>query len=249
MFNDEQVPPRPVPCATHPAARKTGKISEYDHGSLATVELCTTAGVSVEADFHDPSPPVAGELHLVGSTPSLPERARDAIRQATSEGVQLTPEQCVEARNRLGWSQRHLAQASGASFMTINHYERTGRVPKPKGGCDWLEAIQITLEAAGAVFADSSSNQADRAPTESGAMTPKQCREARRLLGMTQHRLARIAKVHQGDLSRFENTGYLAHSHYEKRDRVTDLRAALEAAGAEFTFTDVPGVLLRKAEP
>ena len=38
--------------------------------------------------FPDPSPPAADELNLVGSTPSLPERARDVIRRAFSDRVE-----------------------------------------------------------------------------------------------------------------------------------------------------------------
>ena len=125
----------------------------------------------------------------------------------------------------------------------MRHESNFGRGPKAEG--DWLEAIQITLEAAGAVFSGSNTKQADRAPTESGTMT----HETRRLLGITQHRSGRIAKSTKASLVDLKTRATWPHSHYEKSDRVTDRRATLEATSAKFTFTDLSGVLLPKAEP
>lgn len=70
-------------------------------------------------------------------------------------------------------------------------------------------------------------------------MTPKQCIEARRLLGLTQSKLAKIADVTQPRLSLFERSGYMAPPLYGQRNRVADLKAALEAAGV--TFVDESG--------
>ena len=73
--------------------------------------------------------------------------------------------------------------------------------------------------------------------------------EARRLLGITQHRSGRIAESTKASLVDLKTRATWPHSHYEKRDRVTDRRATLEATSAKFTFTDLSGVLLPKAEP
>ena len=79
-------------------------------------------------------------------------------------------------------------------------------------------------------------------------MTPKQCIAARRLLGYTQQRLAQALSMQQADISRFENTGYMARAQDENLSRVVKLRRFFEAAGIEFTNGHEPAVKLRKAE-
>lgn len=75
-------------------------------------------------------------------------------------------------------------------------------------------------------------------------ITPEQCREARRLLGMDQEALARAAGVSPETLARFEGRG--RQSTFPMRAK---LRATLEAAGVEFTESGVglrPEALKRK---
>jgi transcriptional regulator with XRE-family HTH domain len=68
-----------------------------------------------------------------------------------------------------------------------------------------------------------------------------QLRAARGLIGWSQVDLAKAAKVGRATIADFES------GKREPYDRtLDDLRAALEAAGVEFTNGDQPGVRLRK---
>ena len=60
-------------------------------------------------------------------------------------------------------------------------------------------------------------------------MTPTQCRQARRLLGMTLVELSAKAKLTPQTVSLYERTGHLA------TERVSAIKSALEAAGTTFT--------------
>jgi hypothetical protein len=75
-------------------------------------------------------------------------------------------------------------------------------------------------------------------------VTPDQCREARRLLGWTQLGLADVAGIHKQVVGAFERIGRVAQSK-SGADHHTAIRAALEAAGVEFTNGNSPGVRLR----
>ncbi len=70
---------------------------------------------------------------------------------------------------------------------------------------------------------------------------PAQCKGARAMLGWSQAELAARARVAKQTLADFE-TG--KRSPYPRT--LTDIRAALEAAGIEFTDGDAPGVRLKK---
>jgi transcriptional regulator with XRE-family HTH domain len=71
-------------------------------------------------------------------------------------------------------------------------------------------------------------------------MTPMQCKMARVGAGLGVIELAEKAKVSTNTITRFERGEPL-------RERTVDaIRAALEAAGVEFTNGDRPGVRLRK---
>jgi transcriptional regulator with XRE-family HTH domain len=73
-------------------------------------------------------------------------------------------------------------------------------------------------------------------------MTPAQCRAARALLDMTQPDLAQAAGVGLSTIVDFERSRRVV------LDETLDaIRAALEAAGVEFTNGGQPGVRLRKA--
>ena len=75
-------------------------------------------------------------------------------------------------------------------------------------------------------------------------ITPEQCREARRLLGIHQEALARAAHVFPETIARFE--AGQTQSTFPMRAK---LRTALEAAGIEFTEDGVrlrPEALKRK---
>ena len=81
-------------------------------------------------------------------------------------------------------------------------------------------------------------------------MTPEQCREARRLLGMTQEILAFLSGVSRAHIQVLEaGTPHHRYTFYEWNDRLLAIRAALEAAGVEFTKGDEPGVKLRSVKP
>lgn len=70
-------------------------------------------------------------------------------------------------------------------------------------------------------------------------MSPEQCKMARAGLGLGVRELAAMAKVSTNTITRFERGEKLGQ-------RTLDaIRAALEAAGVEFTNGDRPGVRLR----
>ncbi len=71
-------------------------------------------------------------------------------------------------------------------------------------------------------------------------MNAIQCKMARAALGLGVRDLARAAGVSTNTVSRLERGEEL------KPRTVEDVRAALEAAGVEFTNGDAPGVRLRK---
>jgi hypothetical protein len=74
-------------------------------------------------------------------------------------------------------------------------------------------------------------------------MNAAQCRMARAALQLGVRDLARLAKVSPATVVRFEASG-------ELKERTVDaVRAALEAAGVEFTNGDQPGVRLKKEKP
>jgi transcriptional regulator with XRE-family HTH domain len=78
-------------------------------------------------------------------------------------------------------------------------------------------------------------------------VTSKQCKEARKLLGISRAKLAKATGIAQAILLKFENSGHMqrAYSGELAETRVATLRTALEAAGVEFTNGDAPGVRLR----
>ncbi len=79
-------------------------------------------------------------------------------------------------------------------------------------------------------------------------MTPDQLRAARALLGWSQMQLGLRSDTSIHVVRTFEQTGRVMT--VQRRPDLTDplaaIRAALEAAGVEFTNGDVPGVQLRK---
>lgn len=110
-------------------------------------------------------------------------------------------------------------------------------------------SVSLSIRPAPRRSASSSPRRCGRSTREMSlefrqVITPEQCREARRLLGMDQEDLARAAGVFPETLSRFEGRG--GQSTFPMRAR---LRAALEAAGVEFTESGVgprPEALKRK---
>jgi transcriptional regulator with XRE-family HTH domain len=81
-------------------------------------------------------------------------------------------------------------------------------------------------------------------------MTAAQCIEARRLLNWTQKQLAQAAGMHVTQIGHFERIGELSMAR-SGSNRVKYIRAALEAAGIEFSDQsgDDLGVRLREADP
>ena len=79
-------------------------------------------------------------------------------------------------------------------------------------------------------------------------MTPEQCREARRLLGITQRRLGRLIGLHPNHVGAFERRGYLPRSREGLPDWECEIRAALEQSGIMFVEDEGgPGMQLRKS--
>ena len=77
--------------------------------------------------------------------------------------------------------------------------------------------------------------------TENVEMTPAQCRAARALVDLTQPKLAQEAALGLSTVVDFERARRTVSA-----EAVAAIRAALEAAGVEFTNGEQPGVRLRK---
>lgn len=67
---------------------------------------------------------------------------------------------------------------------------------------------------------------------------------ARAALNWSLQQLAEAAAVHRNTISNFETGKYAGDP-----QTIAAIRAALEAAGIEFTNGDEPGVKMRKAKP
>lgn len=76
------------------------------------------------------------------------------------------------------------------------------------------------------------------------SFTPAQCRAARGLLGWSQTRLAMASQIAAETIAGFEN-----QSGASEEPALAAARAALEAAGVEFTNGGEPGVRLTSASP
>jgi hypothetical protein len=97
--------------------------------------------------------------------------------------------------------------------------------------------IEFTADVPGVRLAHN-----DRSSSE-GPITPRQCREARRLLGVTQRQLGKVTGLTPLWISSFERHGRLPK---RKADLwLRRIRAALEEAGAEFVDGNRPGVRLQ----
>jgi predicted transcriptional regulator len=60
----------------------------------------------------------------------------------------MTPEQCLAARNLLGWTPADLACAAGVSAITVRHFE-DGKIDGERGA---LTMMRRALEGAGIRF-------------------------------------------------------------------------------------------------
>src|SRR3712207_1715991 len=79
--------------------------------------------------------------------------------------------------------------------------------------------------------------------TRAVELASAQCRAARALLNWSQDQLEAAAKVARKTIADFEREARQPHPR-----TLAAIRAALEAAGVEFTDGDAPGVRLRKAD-
>ena len=64
--------------------------------------------------------------------------------------MSIYPEQCKSARALIGWSRRHLAEASEVSERTLIDFERCARTPHRRTLVD----LRRALEEAGIIFID-----------------------------------------------------------------------------------------------
>jgi transcriptional regulator with XRE-family HTH domain len=145
----------------------------------------------------------------------------------------MTPGECRIARERLGWTRERLAAVSGTNVELIRAYESSGIMRDARDhsetGAARLAKVQQALAEAGVIFAPTS-------PPPSGVwITPGQCKEARRLLGWTQERLAREAGVGMTAIRNFERTGRVGGAVSGNPDCLSAVRRTLEAAGIQFT--------------
>ena len=163
------------------------------------------------------------------------------------EAEAITPDQVKAARMLLGWSQRQLSLRSDTSLSVVTTFERTGRVAimqRRPDLTDPLAAIRTTLEAAGVEFTNGEALGVAAADTP--PITPGQAKFARRLLRWSQTELGVQSGTSFHVVQLFERTGQAAKLYGRRRleqvDTVAAIRAALEAAGIEFSSRRVPGV-------
>ncbi len=64
--------------------------------------------------------------------------------------MSIFPDQCKAARALIGWSRRHLAEASQVSVRTLIDFERSARTPHRRTLVD----LRRALEEAGIIFID-----------------------------------------------------------------------------------------------
>ena len=64
--------------------------------------------------------------------------------------MSIFPDQCKAARALIGWSRRHLAEASQVSERTLIDFERSARTPHRRTLVD----LRRALEEAGIIFID-----------------------------------------------------------------------------------------------
>ena len=104
-----------------------------------------------------------------------------------------------------------------------------------------IAAMRQALEVA-----PGSSNQVD-----SVTLTSRQMRNARILLGWSRDRLGAVSNTSAHFVMAYEKTGRVidAAPRTLAADRLTSVRAALEAAGVVFIDEDGPGVRMRVEEP
>ena len=158
----------------------------------------------------------------------------------------MTPDQIRAARALLGWSQTQLGLRSNTSAYVVKKFKLTGQAVKVHGRPDLtdpLATIRATLEAAGVEFANG--EVSGDAAAETTPMTPGQVKAARKLLGWSRTQLGVRSGTSVHVVRAFERTGQVAKLHgrrTEQVDTVAAIRAALEAAGIEFSNRRVPGV-------
>ena len=162
------------------------------------------------------------------------------------EAEVMTPDQVKAARMLLGWSQLQLSLRSDTSLSVVTTFERTGRVAIVQRRLDLtdpLAAIRTTLEEAGVKFTKGKAPGITAADTP--PITPGQAKLARKLLRWSQKELGVQSGTSFHVVQMFERTGQVAKLYgrpTEQVNIVAALRAALEAAGIDFSNWQVPGV-------
>lgn len=158
----------------------------------------------------------------------------------------ITPDQLRTARGLLGWSQTQLGLRSNTSAYVVKKFEMTGKVAGVHGRSDLtdpLATIRATLEAAGVEFTNGEA--LGKAAVEATPISPGQVKAARKLLGWSRTQLGVCSGTSVHAVQAFERTGQVAHLYgrrMEQVDTIAAIRAALEAAGIEFSSRRVPGV-------
>ena len=158
----------------------------------------------------------------------------------------MTPDQVKAARMLLGWSRMQLGLRSNTSLAVVKAFEQTGRVAfvqRRPDLTDPLAAIRITLEAAGVEFTNGEALRV--AAAETTPITPNQVKFARKLLRWSQTELGIQSGTSFHVVRMFERTGQITKLYCRPReqvDTVAAIRAALEAAGIDFSNWQVPGV-------
>ncbi len=156
------------------------------------------------------------------------------------------PDQLRAARALLGWSQARLGLRSDTSAYVVKKFELTGQAAKVHGRPDLtdpLATIRATLEAAGVEFTNGEVSGV--AAAETTPITPGQVTAARKLLGWSRTQLGVRSGTSIHVVQTFERTGHVAKLHgrrAEQVDTVAAIRAALEAAGIDFSNWQMPGM-------
>jgi transcriptional regulator with XRE-family HTH domain len=151
------------------------------------------------------------------------------LRAAEEDREMITCEQVRPAQKLLGWSQMALALEAGLNQATVAKFESA------EGRSSVLSASTVRRTLEGAGVGRRAWSQAEE--EKSVSITPEQLIEARKLLRLSLSDLASRVGATARIVGDFER-GYRLRPELN----LARLRAALEAAGVEFTNGAKPGV-------
>lgn len=149
----------------------------------------------------------------------------------------MTPEQCRQARERLGWTRLDLGLRANCSPETVKGFETGTRRLTPRS----IGVIIATFEQSGL---DVMTEQLSREPVAvHRSVMPHQCWQARQILGWSRSELAIRAGCSSVTIKNFEDG-----RHAGTVSTLSGITAALETAGVIFGDETGEGLGVRLGE-